>query len=111
VRRTVIRGVLSAALAVGLLVGALPRIADVSEVWRIIQAMSWSESVTLSVVALWNLVGYWFVLVAALPGLSLRRAAVLLGVPAYLIWFYGGGIRSTAARAGTPALNAWASGD
>jgi uncharacterized protein (TIRG00374 family) len=47
---------------------ALPKIADYSKVWIEIKKMTWLELVTITAVALWNIVTYWFVMVAALPG-------------------------------------------
>jgi uncharacterized protein (TIRG00374 family) len=76
-RRQVVRGLVSLALIVGIFWGVLPRVADVSEVWTTIGAMTWLEIATLSAVAVWNLVSYWIVLMAVLPGLSLRRAAAV----------------------------------
>jgi putative heme transporter len=73
----VARGVLSTALVVGIFWGVLPRVADVTEVWATIREMTWLEISTLSAVAVWNLVSYWIVIMAVLPGLSLRRAAAV----------------------------------
>jgi len=58
-------------------VGILPRIADLGQVWRVITDLSSSEIAVLVLLALWNLVTYWPMLVAAMPGLSLGQAAVV----------------------------------
>ncbi len=55
----------------------MPQIADYSEVWATVTSLTWLESVSLLAVAVWNLATYWFVLVAALPGLRLREALVV----------------------------------
>jgi len=46
---------------------ALPKIADYSKVWAEIKEMTWLELVTIAAIALWNIVTYWFVMVASLP--------------------------------------------
>ena len=71
------RTVASVVLVVGIFWGVLPKVADVGEVWSTVVQMSWLEIATLSAVAVWNLVSYWIVLMAVLPGLSLRRAAAV----------------------------------
>lgn len=76
-RRKLIQACVSIVLVAGIFAGVLPRIADVSEVWTTIRAMTWLEITTLSGVALWNLVSYWVVLMAVLPRLSLRQAAAV----------------------------------
>lgn len=75
--KRVVQGAISIAIVVGIFVGVMPQIADYSEVWATITALTWLESVSLAAVAIWNLATYWFVLVAALPGLRLREAAVV----------------------------------
>jgi uncharacterized membrane protein YbhN (UPF0104 family) len=72
-----IQGLVSLAVVVGIFVGVMPRIANYSDVWETITALTWLESVSLAAVAIWNLATYWFVLVAALPGLRLREAMVV----------------------------------
>ena len=67
----------SLALVVGIFVGVMPQIADYSDVWATIRSLTWLETTTLTLVAVWNLATYWFVLVAALPGLRLREAAIV----------------------------------
>jgi uncharacterized protein (TIRG00374 family) len=53
-----------------------PKLADYGEVWRTIEDMSPLEKWSLGLVALWNLMSYWPVLTASLPGLRIREAAV-----------------------------------
>jgi len=75
--KRIIQTVISIAVVVGIFVGVLPQIADYSEVWATIRSLTWLEAATLALVAFWNLATYWFVLVAALPGMRLREAAVV----------------------------------
>jgi uncharacterized membrane protein YbhN (UPF0104 family) len=56
--------------------GVLPRVADLSEVWRTVRAMTGLEVATVATVAAWNLYSYWLVQVSVLPGLGVGRAAV-----------------------------------
>src|SRR3954447_22592529 len=73
----VVRIALFPAIAIGVFVGILPRIADLDQVWNVITGMSAAEVAILILLAVWNLVTYWPMLVAAMPGLSLGRAAVV----------------------------------
>ena len=57
--------------------GVLPRIADLEDVWRIVRGLSWSELTILVALSAWNIVTYWPMLVAAMPGLTLGQAAVV----------------------------------
>lgn len=75
--RRVLGAIASLALAVGLLVGVLPAIADIGEVWGAIQTLTWLESGSLLVLAAWNIATYQFVIMSALPGLTLGRAFVV----------------------------------
>ncbi len=75
--KRIVQSIISFAIVVGIFVGVLPQFADYSEVWATIRSLTWLESTSLAVVALWNLATYWFVLIAALPGLRLREAAVV----------------------------------
>ena len=72
-----VQALISLAIIVGIFVGVMPLIADYGQVWATIQAMTWTELGSLVLFGLWNLATYWFVLVAALPGLRLREAAVV----------------------------------
>jgi len=58
----------SVALIAGIFVFALPKVADFSEVWTQMREMTWLELVTLAAISFWNIVTYWFVMMAALPG-------------------------------------------
>ena len=73
-RRQILGAVFSLVVAAALLIGILPSLADFSEVWATIRTLAWGEIVVLVVFAVWNLLTYQFVMMAALPGLSLRRA-------------------------------------
>jgi uncharacterized protein (TIRG00374 family) len=53
---------------------ALPKIADVSHVWGVFADMSPLGIGILALAAIWNIGACWFVLVASLPGSSLRQA-------------------------------------
>ncbi|TWH72686.1 lysylphosphatidylglycerol synthase transmembrane domain-containing protein [Modestobacter roseus] len=54
--------------------GVLPRVADYSDAWRLVRALTWPETLSLLVVATVNLLSYAPVWVAALPGLTWGRA-------------------------------------
>ena len=67
----------SLVIVVGIFVGVMPQIAGYGDVWDTIRALTGWEAASLLVLALWNLATYWFVMVAALPGLRFREAAVV----------------------------------
>ena len=71
-----VRVAVSVAVVIAMFVFALPRFADYGEAWRRVRAMDGLAVVSLVAVALWNLATYWFLLVLALPGLTLRNAAI-----------------------------------
>lgn len=75
--KRVVQGLVSLAVILAIFLGVMPLIADYGEVWDTIAAMTWLEGSTLVLVGLWNLVTYWFVLTAALPGLRFREAAIV----------------------------------
>ncbi len=75
--KRVAQALLSVAIVAGIFVGIMPRIADYGDVWDTIKAMTSLELGSLFLVGLWNLVTYWFVLTAALPGLRFREASVV----------------------------------
>ena len=75
--KRVLQAAISLAIVVGIFVGVMPLIADYGDVFDTIRAMTWLEIGSLLLVGLWNLITYWFVLTAALPGLRLREAAVV----------------------------------
>jgi uncharacterized protein (TIRG00374 family) len=75
--RRVLGIVASLALVVGLLVGVLPAMADFSVVWAAISSLTWLETMSLLLAAAWNILTYQFIILAALPGLTLLRAFVV----------------------------------
>jgi len=74
--KRVIQAVVSLAVVVGIFVGVMPHIASYSDVWSTIRAMTGLELATLLLIGLWNLVTYWLVLTAVLPGLTYPQAAI-----------------------------------
>jgi hypothetical protein len=74
--RRVVQALVSLALVVAIFVLVLPQVADLSDVWANVRAMTWLEVATLVLAALWNLTTYWLVWVACLPGLTVPQAAV-----------------------------------
>lgn len=72
--RRLLQGALSLAVVVGIFAFALPRVADFSSVWESIRAMTWFELASLSIIAAWNIVTYWVVMVASMPGLNYWQA-------------------------------------
>jgi putative heme transporter len=75
--KRLIQALISLAIVVGIFVGVMPLIADYGDVFETIRDMTSLEIGSLVLAGLWNLATYWFVLVAALPGLRLREAAVV----------------------------------
>ena len=75
--KRVVQALISLIIIVGIFWFVMPLIADYSEVWETIKAMTTLEVVSLILIGLWNLATYWFVIVSALPGLRLREAAVV----------------------------------
>ncbi len=73
VKRTV-KAVASVLLGWALLVGVLPRLADVSQVWDSVRSMTALEVGGLALFSAWNIITYQFVMMSALPGLKLRHA-------------------------------------
>ncbi len=71
------RVLLSLVLVAAMFFYMLNQLADVSEVWAAIGEMTSLELLTLGVLAAWNLVTYWLVMVAVTPGLTYRQAMVL----------------------------------
>jgi putative heme transporter len=65
-----VRNLASAAIVVAVFAFALPRLADLSQVWAAMGAMTWLEGTTLAGLAAWNIVTYWLVMIASLPGLN-----------------------------------------
>ena len=75
--KRVASAVISLVVIVAIFAFVMPLIADYDEVFATIRAMTTLEVVSLVLIGLWNLITYWFVIVAALPGLRLREAAVV----------------------------------
>jgi uncharacterized protein (TIRG00374 family) len=75
--KRVVQALISLAIVAGIFLGVMPLIADYGDVFDTIRAMTGLEIGSLVVFGLWNLMTYWFVLTAALPGLRLREAAVV----------------------------------
>jgi uncharacterized membrane protein YbhN (UPF0104 family) len=75
--KRVVQAVISLVIVVGIFVGVMPLIADYSEVWGTIRSLTQLQAFSLAMVAVWNLATYWFVLIAAQPGMRLREAAVV----------------------------------
>jgi uncharacterized protein (TIRG00374 family) len=65
------------AVVVAIFAFALPQVADYSAAWALVRAMSVTETTVLVIVALLNLVSYSALWVAAMPGLSWRRAVMV----------------------------------
>ena len=74
--KRILQGTLSLAIVVAIFAFAFPQLADYGDVWDEIKAMTSLEILTLLLVAVWNLVTYWFVLVAVMPGLTYPKAAI-----------------------------------
>ena len=75
--KRIIQALISLAIVAGIFLGVMPLIADYGDVFDTIRAMTGLELGSLVAFGLWNLITYWFVLTAALPGLRLREAAVV----------------------------------
>jgi putative heme transporter len=73
----VLAPLLSLAIVGGVFFYFLPQFTSISDVWTSIRSMTWLQTATLAVAALWNLATYWFVMVATMPGLRIREAAVV----------------------------------
>ena len=71
-----VRVVLSVVVAAALLLGVLPQLADLSEVWAVLQDLSTGWLLVLLLGAAWNIATYQFVMMSALPGLSMGKAFV-----------------------------------
>jgi uncharacterized membrane protein YbhN (UPF0104 family) len=75
-RRLVVRVLLAVAVVAAIYVGLMPKLVDVGQVWATLRAMTWLELVTLGAAAVWNLGSYLLPQLAAMPGLSLGKAAL-----------------------------------
>jgi uncharacterized membrane protein YbhN (UPF0104 family) len=68
--------VFAVVLVVGVFVAVIPQIADYGSVWRRVAALTARQLAVLVGVAALNLVTYWAQSIAAMPGLTIRMAAV-----------------------------------
>src|SRR5438552_10925017 len=71
------RAVLFPAVVVVVFCFVLPRITNLGHVWREIRGLSWQDDSILVALTALNIVTYWPMLVAAMPGLTLGQAAVV----------------------------------
>ena len=74
--RRVAGPLLSVVLVAAVFFWFLPQFTSLSDVWSSVLAMTWVELAVLALAALWNLATYQFVMVATMPGLSVRQALV-----------------------------------
>jgi putative heme transporter len=74
---TILQVVVALVVVGAIFFGVLPKIADFSKVWAEIAEMTWIEITTLLAFTAWNIVTYWLVMVAALPGLSYPQAMIV----------------------------------
>ena len=72
--RRVLQALISLAIGWALLVGVLPRLADLGQVWETVRGLTLISTLVLVALAVWNLFGYQFVMMASLPGLRLHHA-------------------------------------
>src|SRR6266511_805316 len=71
------QALLFVAVVLGVFGLVLPRVADFDEVWASIRSLTGWQYVVLVTATLWNIVTYWPVTMAGLPGLSFPQAAVV----------------------------------
>jgi putative heme transporter len=74
--RPIVSALVSIALVVAVFWYFLPQFTSISAVWSSIRDMTWLETTTLAIAAIWNLCTYLFVNVSTMPGLTYRQAAV-----------------------------------
>jgi len=67
---------MSLVLLVAVIFYVQKNVADFSDVWHQIRAMTGLELAVLVVFGVWNLITYWIVTVVATPGMTLRQAMV-----------------------------------
>ncbi len=67
---------LSLVLVAGVFAWFLPQFTSLADVWASVRAMTGGEVAVLVLAAGWNLLTYQFVMVATMPGLTLRQATV-----------------------------------
>ncbi|HEX9123324.1 MAG TPA: YbhN family protein [Actinomycetota bacterium] len=74
--KRIVQIVVSVALVVGIFAYAIPKLADYSKVWDSITQMTRLEIASLVAATIFNLVTYWWLNMASIPGLGLWQAAV-----------------------------------
>src|SRR4051812_11033519 len=74
--RRLIGPAFSLVLVAAVYVWFLPQFTSLADVWASVAAMTWAEITLLVVLAVWNLATYQFVMVTAMPGLTLSQATV-----------------------------------
>lgn len=67
---------MSIAVVAAIFAGVLPRIADYSEAWRLVEGLTATERAGVAALAVVNLLSYAPLWVAAMPGLTLPRAVM-----------------------------------
>src|SRR5436190_14614588 len=72
----IIQIVVSLAIIVGIFAFAIPKIANYGDVWNAVKDMTWLEITSLLAVTILNILTYWPLMVASMPGLTLAQAAV-----------------------------------
>ena len=77
--KRVIQATLSLVVVAAIFGFALPQVADFGEVWAQITAMTPAEMIALLSVACWNIVSYWFVMIASLPGSNVWQSMKVNG--------------------------------
>ncbi len=75
-RWRVVQIVFAVVLVVGVFVAVIPQIADYGSVWQRVSALTRGQMALLVGAAALNLVTYWAQSIAAMPGLTIRMAAV-----------------------------------
>ena len=75
--KRIIQASISIVIVVAIFALILPKIASYSSVWKTISQLTWLEFLSLVLAMLFNLFTYWWANMAALPGLSLKKAAVV----------------------------------
>lgn len=76
VRRRIVGGVVTVAVVLLVFAGLLPRFAEYDAVMDVLGRISAGRMLGLAALAVWFLGAYWLVLMAVLPTLRLREAAV-----------------------------------
>jgi putative heme transporter len=70
------QGLVALSIVVGVFAAVIPNIADYADVWQTLRRLGSLQLVWLVAASLVNLVTYWFQSVAAMPGLTVRMAAI-----------------------------------